>query len=82
MYQELNDLIELSGAGNEEQFINYFNGMTQRQIAEHTQTSLGTIKTRVRQGLKKLERILRTVGYRNAEFLLLLFFTATNSPTL
>ncbi len=60
----------------------YFNGMTQRQIAEHTQTPLGTIKTRVRQGLKKLERILRTVGYRNADFLLLLFFTATNPPTL
>lgn len=32
MYQELNDLIELSGAENEEQFINYFNGMTQEEI--------------------------------------------------
>lgn len=53
----------------------YFNGMTQRQIAEHMQTPLGTIKTRVRQGLKKLERILRTVGYRNSELLLLLFLT-------
>ncbi len=60
----------------------YFNGMSQCQIAEHTETPLGTIKTRVRQGLKKLERILRTVGYRNADFLLLLFFTASNSLTL
>ncbi len=53
----------------------YFNGMTQRQIAEHTQTPLGTIKTRVSQGLNKLERILRTVGYRNTDFLILLFLT-------
>jgi len=49
----------------------YFNGMSQRQIAEYTDTPLGTIKTRVRQGLKKLERILRAVGLGQANILLL-----------
>jgi RNA polymerase sigma-70 factor, ECF subfamily len=42
----------------------YFEGMSQRQIADHTQTPLGTIKTRLRLGLEKLERILRVAGYQ------------------
>lgn len=42
----------------------YFEGMSQRQIAEHTNTPLGTIKTRLRMGLEKLEYILRGAGYR------------------
>lgn len=42
----------------------YFEGMSQRQIAEHTDTPLGTVKTRLRMGLEKLERILRVAGYR------------------
>ena len=37
--------------------------MSQREIAAYTETPLGTIKTRVRMGLKKLERILRADGY-------------------
>jgi RNA polymerase sigma-70 factor, ECF subfamily len=41
----------------------YFEGMSQREIAERTQTPLGTIKTRMRIGMEKLERILRAVGY-------------------
>jgi RNA polymerase sigma-70 factor (ECF subfamily) len=41
----------------------YFEGMTQQQIAEHTSTPLGTVKTRMRIGLDKLERLLRAVGY-------------------
>ena len=52
----------------------YFDGMSQRQIAEYTDTPLGTIKTRVRQGLKKLERILRAVGLGPANMVLFLFF--------
>ena len=42
----------------------YFEGMSQRQIAEYTDTPLGTIKTRIRIGLEKLERLLSAVGYR------------------
>jgi RNA polymerase sigma-70 factor (ECF subfamily) len=45
----------------------YFEGMSQQQIAEHTQTPLGTIKTRVRMGLSKLEHILRAVGYQGSD---------------
>jgi RNA polymerase sigma-70 factor (ECF subfamily) len=42
----------------------YFEGMSQRQIAEYTHTPLGTIKTRLRMGLEKLEYLLRVAGYR------------------
>jgi RNA polymerase sigma-70 factor (ECF subfamily) len=45
----------------------YFEGMSQREIAERTQTPLGTIKTRMRIGMEKLERILRAVGYLEGE---------------
>jgi RNA polymerase sigma-70 factor (ECF subfamily) len=40
----------------------YFEGLTQREIASHVETSLGTVKTRMRLGLEKLERILRAAG--------------------
>lgn len=33
----------------------YFDGLTQQQIAEQTGTPLGTVKTRLRLGLEKLE---------------------------
>jgi RNA polymerase sigma-70 factor (ECF subfamily) len=42
----------------------YFEGLSQRQIAEHTQTPLGTVKTRIKMGMEKLERILIVAGYR------------------
>lgn len=42
----------------------YFEGMSQRQIAEYTDTPLGTVKTRLRMGLEKLERLLRIAGYQ------------------
>jgi RNA polymerase sigma-70 factor, ECF subfamily len=42
----------------------YFEGMSQRQIADYTNTPLGTIKTRIRIGLEKLERLLTASGYR------------------
>jgi RNA polymerase sigma-70 factor (ECF subfamily) len=41
----------------------YFEGMSQSQIAEYTSTPLGTIKTRMRIGMEKLERLLRASGY-------------------
>ena len=37
----------------------YFGGLTQQEIAERVATPLGTIKTRVRLGMKKLRIILR-----------------------
>lgn len=43
----------------------YFEGKSQREIAEETQTAVGTIKSRMRIGLEKLERLLRSAGYRN-----------------
>lgn len=45
----------------------YFEGLSQREIAEQTKTPLGTIKTRMRIGMEKLERILRAVGYLEGE---------------
>ena len=45
----------------------YFQGMSQREIAEYTQTSLGTVKTRIRLGLDKLERSLRAAGIREVD---------------
>lgn len=41
----------------------YFDGLSQRDIAEKTKTPLGTIKTRMNMGMQKLERMLRAIGY-------------------
>jgi RNA polymerase sigma-70 factor, ECF subfamily len=42
----------------------YFEGKSQREIAAQTKTALGTIKSRMRIGLEKLERLLRKTDYR------------------
>jgi RNA polymerase sigma-70 factor, ECF subfamily len=44
----------------------YFEGMSQREIAEQTTTPLGTVKTRMQMGLAKLARLLRREGYAEA----------------
>ena len=45
----------------------FFEGLSQRQIAEYTQTPVSTVKTRIQIALEKLERVLRAVGYRSKE---------------
>lgn len=45
----------------------FFEGLSQRQIAEHTQTPVSTVKTRIQMALDKLERALRAAGYRSGE---------------
>jgi RNA polymerase sigma-70 factor (ECF subfamily) len=39
--------------------IAYFDGYSQSEIAEHLNIPLGTVKTRMRQGMKKLHALLR-----------------------
>ena len=44
----------------------YFEGLSQREIAEQTNMAVGTIKSRIRIGLEKVERVLRGSGVRDA----------------
>lgn len=46
----------------------YFEGCSQTQIAQQLGIPLGTVKTRVRMGLEKLEHILRAAGYKEEDF--------------
>jgi DNA-directed RNA polymerase specialized sigma24 family protein len=47
----------------QEALILYFHhGLSQRQIAVHTRIALGTIKTRLECGLRKLRASLLTLG--------------------
>jgi len=46
----------------------YFEGYSQSQISKELGVPLGTVKTRVRIGLEKLEHILRSAGYSEQNF--------------
>jgi RNA polymerase sigma-70 factor (ECF subfamily) len=46
----------------------YFEGMTQSQLAEHLALPLGTIKTRLRLGVEKLERWLLAAGLQRGNW--------------
>ena len=41
----------------------YFEGLTQQRISDATGMSLGTVKSRLRLGMEKLEHLLRGQGY-------------------
>ena len=41
----------------------YFDGLSQREIAEEINVPVGTVKSRMRIGLEKLERLLRREGF-------------------
>ncbi|MCI0551319.1 MAG: sigma-70 family RNA polymerase sigma factor [Anaerolineae bacterium] len=46
----------------------YFEGMSQREISDYIHTPVGTVKTRIRLGLEKLERGLYAAGMRAEDF--------------
>jgi RNA polymerase sigma-70 factor (ECF subfamily) len=41
----------------------FFDGLSHTEIAEQTSTPLGTVKTRIRSGMTRVERTLRGIGY-------------------
>lgn len=45
----------------------YFEGMTQSEIAEYLSLPIGTIKSRIRLGVDKLERLLASTGLRRGD---------------
>jgi len=47
----------------------YFDGLSQSQIAELLRLPLGTVKTRLRLGIEKLERLLLAAGLQGSETL-------------
>jgi RNA polymerase sigma-70 factor (ECF subfamily) len=42
--------------------LSFFNGLSHREIAAHTRTPLGTVKTRLELGLRKLSSSVRVGG--------------------
>ncbi len=52
-------LNSLPGEQRQALLLAYFSGLSHSQIAEHLETPLGTVKTRIQLGLNKLRRKLR-----------------------
>lgn len=66
--QQLHAALEnLTHAQRESLQLAYFEGLTHQEIAERTDTPLGTVKTHIRQGLIKLRSILKRPSQEGAE---------------
>lgn len=57
---------QLSNEQREVLMRSFFDGLTHKQIAEQLGLPLGTVKTRIRSGLKTLRRVLAEMGVRDA----------------
>ncbi len=57
-------LDSLPGEQRQALLLAYFSGLSHSQIAEHLETPLGTVKTRIQLGLNKLRRKLRGRHHR------------------
>ena len=50
----------LSGKQKETILLAFFHGLTHRELCEHMQTPIGTVKSWIRRGLERLKRCLET----------------------
>jgi RNA polymerase sigma-70 factor, ECF subfamily len=65
-----NAVVELSPEQREVIELAYFEGLTQRQIAERLDSPLGTVKARIRRGLQRLRSMMQDRLSGEAEVLM------------
>jgi len=63
-------VVELSPEQREVIELAYFEGLTQRQIADRLNSPLGTVKARIRRGLQRLQGMIREKLSGEAEALM------------